>query len=115
MRKLLLLFLAFLCLMCRAQEGSFAGPVKHIMTQNGAIVTASYNKNSKILNVDIRNNTEELEIVVVANGSVVESQISDFEDDSVDVDLSKYKNTNVDVYVRNKEEDYHISNTSDIK
>lgn len=115
MRKLLLLFLAFLCLMCRAQEGSFAGPVKHIMTQNGAIVTASYNKNSKILNVDIRNNTEELEIVVVANGSVVESQISDFEHDAIDVDLSTHKNAQIDVYVRNREEEYYVGNMNKTK
>lgn len=115
MKHLILICLTFVCVICNAQEGEINFPIEHIITQNGAIISSSFNKSRKMLNIDIRNNTEELEILVVANGSVVESQISDFEHDAIDVDLSTHKNAQIDVYVRNREEEYYIGNMNKTK
>ncbi len=115
MKHLVLICLMFVSLTNKAQEGDIVLPGGHIITSNGAIISTSFNINNNMLNVDIKNNCAELEIVVVANGSVVESQISDFEYDAIDVDLSTHKNAQIDVYVRNREEEYYIGNMNKTK
>lgn len=77
---------------------------------NGAVVNTLYDKDNKTLTFDIHNNPEEVEIVVVKNGVTIESESSNTEDDNINLDLSKYKDCTVEIYVRNRRESQYVGN-----
>lgn len=80
----------------------------YVVLQNGTAVYARYSVERNVLNIDIRNNPEEVEIVVVKNGVMIDNEVSDFEDDGVSVDLSGHNNGAVDIYVHSRRENQYV-------
>ncbi|MGM9724106.1 MAG: hypothetical protein ACI3YG_08450 [Prevotella sp.] len=80
----------------------------YVVLQNGTTVYTRYSVERNVLNVDIRNNPEEVEIVVVKNGIMIDNEVSDFEDDGISVDLSGHNNGAVDIYVRSRRENQYV-------
>ena len=110
-KKILIIALMFVfCVRVMAQNGGNGGEVNlpHIVLQNGTAVYTRYCVERNVLNVDIRNNPEEVEIVVVKNGIMIDNEVSDFEDDGISVDLSGHNNGAVDIYVRSRREDQYV-------
>lgn len=81
-----------------------------VVLQNGTMISTKCNNENKVLTFDIHNNPEEVEIVVVKNGVTIESESSNTEDDNINLDLSKYKDCTVEIYVRNRRESQYVGN-----
>lgn len=109
-RFLIIAFMFVLCTRVIAQKDKDGTEVNfpYVVLQNGTAVYARYSVERNVLNVDIRNNPEEVEIVVVKNGVMIDNEVSDFEDDGVSVDLSGHNNGAVDIYVRSRREDQYV-------
>lgn len=110
-KKILIIALMFiLCTRVIAQKDKDGTEVNfpYVVLQNGTAVYARYSVERNVLNVDIRNNPEEVEIVVVKNGVMIDNEVSDFEDDGVSVDLSGHNNGAVDIYVRSRRENQYV-------
>lgn len=113
MRKVILLWLiAFIVGPCYSQEHSLNGHDMHITMSNGANVDVLYNRTDNVLNVDIRNNPDEVEIIVTKNGAAISYDVSELEDDNINIDLSNNKNETVDIYIRNRKESQYIGKVS---
>lgn len=75
---------------------------------NGASACVSYNKKENMLNVSIRNNDDEVEIIAVKRGMVVESESTFFMNDEMQLDLSNNVTGKYDIYVKARNEIQHI-------
>ena len=109
-RFLIIAFMFVLCTRVIAQKDKDGTEVNfpYVVLQNGTAVYARYSVERNVLNVDIRNNPEEVEIVVVKNGIMIDNEVSDFEDDGISVDLSGHNNGAVDIYVRSRRENQYV-------
>ena len=109
-RFLIIAFMFVLCTRVIAQKDKDGTEVNfpYVVLQNGTTVYTRYSVERNVLNVDIRNNPEEVEIVVVKNGVMIDNEVSGFEDDGVSVDLSGHNNGAVDIYVRSRREDQYV-------
>ena len=109
-RFLIIAFMFVLCTRVIAQKDIDGTEVNfpYVVLQNGTAVYARYSVERNVLNVDIRNNPEEVEIVVVKNGVMIDNEVSGFEDDGVSVDLSGHNNGAVDIYVRSRRENQYV-------
>ncbi len=109
-RFLIIAFMFVLCTRVIAQKDKDGTEVNfpYVVLQNGTAVYARYSVERNVLNVDIRNNPEEVEIVVVKNGVMIDNEVSGFEDDGVSVDLSGHNNGAVDIYVRSRRENQYV-------
>lgn len=109
-RFLIIAFMFVLCTRVIAQKDKDGTEVNfpYVVLQNGTAVYARYSVERNVLNIDIRNNPEEVEIVVVKNGVMIDNEVSDFEDDGVSVDLSGHNNGAVDIYVRSRRENQYV-------
>lgn len=106
-KKLITCLIAFLSINCFAQKQEHIQPYSTILS-NGATATFLYDKSENVLKVTITNNENEVEVIAVKNGIVVDSETTMFTNDEIQLYLSKQENGEYEIYVRTKNETQHI-------
>ena len=114
MKKLtvfLLICTAF-CTSINAQyQGEESGPIGHITLSNGTSVSSSLIQETNVLSVEVVNNDDKIEILIVEDDTVVNSESTIFEDDELQVELPMSTQP-LDIYVRTKEETLYVGRVS---
>lgn len=103
MKKLVGLVLLLCSITTYAQSPDYNG-TSHVTLRNGARVCAKYNAKTEILNVEIQDNEDEVEVLAVENGKVVDFEMTIFDDDNIKLDFSNKGNQQLDIYVRTRKE-----------
>ncbi len=108
--------ISLLCsLSCMAQGNDTSIHFPHIMMSNGAVVSPRYNSSTKTLKVEVQDNNDEVEIIAVSNGHVVDSETSIFDNEDIKLDLSNRCNQQLDIYVRTRKEIQYMGRIAPIK
>lgn len=96
----------FMCMSLYAGAQTHKGDndFPRIIMSNGTVVSPKYCKATKALKVEVQENNDEVEILAVSNGHVVDSETSIFDDDNIQLDLSSKSNQPLDIYVRTRKE-----------
>ena len=111
MKHLLLSVLsAFVCISSMAQLNT-GQTLPHVTMSNGTTVISTLKQEDNVLNVEVRNNDDEIEILIVEDGTVVNSESTIFEDDELQVELPMSTQP-LDIYVRTKEETLYVGRVS---
>lgn len=113
MKKLIvLLFLsAIFCTRAHAQLKGETVPFSQITLSNGATVSSSFNQQTGILSVEVENNDDAVEVIVVENDTVIDSESTIFEEDELQVELPMSSQP-LDIYVRTKEETLYVGSVN---
>lgn len=108
MKKSFLVLLAvFYSVSSNAQTDNIE--IKHPVTSiGGTVVETSFNSRKNMLNVSIRNNDDEVEILAVRRGMVVDRESTFFMNDEMQLDLSNNVTGKYDIYVKARNEIQHI-------
>jgi len=106
-RKWLVCFFAYISVNGFAQINDNEIPYHAVFT-NGTIASCYYNKYKKVLKVEVRQNEDEVEVLAVKNGMVIDSESTFFMDDEVNLDLSNNGNGECDIYVKAKNEVQYV-------
>lgn len=104
MRKISIAISLLCSLTCMAQGNNTSIHFPRIIMSNGTVVSPKYCKATKALKVEVQENNDEVEILAVSNGHVVDSETSIFDDDNIQLDLSSKSNQPLDIYVRTRKE-----------
>lgn len=80
----------------------------HITFANGTSVSPSYNHDNKTLTVQVSENTDELEVIVSNNVTVIEEEYTTSQEDQLDINLSGCTHHQLDIYVRTREEIHFV-------
>lgn len=116
MKKLIvLLFLsAIFCTRAHAQLKGETVPFSQITLSNGATVSSSFNQQTGILSVEVNNNDDEVEVIVVEDDTIIDSESTVFEEDELQVELPENAHS-IDVYVRTKEDTWYVGSVKKSK
>ena len=111
MKHLLLSVLsAFVCISSMAQLNT-GQTLPHVTMSNGTTVISTLKQEDNVLNVEVRNNDDEIEILIVEDGTVVNSESTIFEDDELQVELPMSTQP-LDIFVRTKEEIQYLGSVN---
>ncbi len=80
----------------------------NITMSNGATVSATFNSTTNVLSVDVKENEDEIEVIVTDNETIIETESTIFSEDNMEIPLSTSTNKDVDIYVRSNEETMYI-------
>lgn len=117
MKKLIvLLFLsAIFCTSIHAQsKDEEFGTIGHVTLSNGTTISSSFNQQTGILSVEVNNNDDEVEVIVVEDDTIIDSESTVFEEDELQVELPENAHS-IDVYVRTKEETRYVGSVKKSK
>lgn len=89
--------------------------IPHIMLYSGTEVKPKFNKTQQVLNVEIQNNNDDIEVLVMADGIIIEREISIFEAETLRMDLSNHCYRNYDIYVRTRNNEIQYLGTVEKK
>lgn len=114
MKKLivfLLICIAF-CTNVNAQyQGEESGPIGHIILSNGTSVSSSYIQETNVLSIEVANNNDEVEIIIVEDDTIINSESTILEEDELQVELPMSSQP-IYIYVRTKEETQYVGSVS---
>lgn len=113
MKKLVifLLMCTTICTSVKAQLKDEAVPFSQVTLSNGATISSSFNQQTGILSVEVNNNDDEVEVIVVEDDTIIDSESTVFEEDELQVELPENVHS-IDVYVRTKEETRYVGSVS---
>lgn len=117
MKKLIvLLFLsAIFCTSIHAQsKDEEFGTIGHVTLSNGTTISSSFNQQTNILSVEVENNDDEVEVIVVDDGTVISSESTVFEEDELQVAIPMSSQP-LDIYVRTKEDTQYVGSINNRK
>lgn len=111
MRLSLLLMTLFLCAIPSMAQLEQPNGTTHIILTNGATISSSFNQQTGILSVEVNNNDDEVEVIVVEDDTIIDSESTVFEEDELQVEVPENVHS-IDVYVRTKEETRYVGSVS---
>ena len=110
MKKILIAITIALCCLDGYSQSTNKPGVKypHITFANGTSVSPSYNHDNKTLTVQVSENTDELEVIVSNNVTVIEEEYTTSQEDQLDINLSGCTHHQLDIYIRTREEIHFV-------
>lgn len=106
---------ATFCTSVKAQnQDEENGMIGHVTLANGTKILSSYNQLTGILSVEVENNDDEVEVIVVEDDTIINSESTISEEDKLQVALPENAHS-IDVYVRTKEETRYVGSVKKSK
>lgn len=98
MKKIIIIATLFCSINSYAQSNIVID--RPITLSNGTTIETSFNSINKNLRVSISNNENGIEVIVIQNGIVVNSETTFFTNDEIQLNLSKQDNGEYEIYVK---------------
>lgn len=75
---------------------------------NGADIKTMFDGNKRILSVKVQNNDDDVEILAVDKGNIIDREKTFFQNDELEMDLSYRSIPTLDIYARTRNELQYI-------